>query len=77
MGHSASTLVASRASIWRLSWQHVVDGVVAVTCLLRPLVSRPQQLPPLPNDGIEQLRRERMRAHLWHDDLRISARRLL
>jgi hypothetical protein len=49
----------------------------ALRALLRPLVSRPQQLPPLPNDGVEQLRRERMRAHLWHGDLRISTRRLL
>jgi hypothetical protein len=50
--------------------------LAAARALGRWLANWEAQSLPLPGDALEQLRRERMRAHLSHDDLRHSARRI-
>lgn len=77
MHQTASTRATSRAHNWHLPWLRLAEGVVAIVRWLRPLIPKPQQFAPLPNDSIEQLRLERMRARLSHDDLRVTARRIL
>jgi hypothetical protein len=73
MHQTASTRAYNR----HLLWLRLAEGVVAIVRSLRPLILKPQQFAPLPNDSIEQLRLERMRARLSYDDLRVSVRRIL
>jgi len=77
MHQTASTDATSRAHSWHLPWLRLAEGVVAILRWLRPLILKPQLFAPLPNDSIAQLRLERMRARLPHDDLITSARRML
>ncbi len=77
MHQPASARATSRAHNWHLPWLRLAEGVVAILRWLRPLILKPQQVAPLSNNSIEQLRLERMRARLSHDDLRVSARRIL
>lgn len=65
----AHTVAMSRARLRRLPWPHMVESAIAVMVWFRAFVST-LQAPPLPDDAIEQLRLERMRARLSHDDLR-------
>lgn len=74
---TASTRTMPRAHNWHLSWLRLAEGVVVILRSLRPLILKSRQFAPLPNDSIAQLRLERMRARLSHDDLRVSARRIL
>jgi hypothetical protein len=71
-------IVGTRHAIGPQALFHLVcSGTLAAARMLHRQPSTTEQTSLLPDDAVDQLRRERMRARLPHDDLRISVRRVM